>query len=559
MGLRINPILQAALNLAQGKGQESSPYEGMAPAGQPQAAATPTPSPTPGVVRPDVAADLAAAQGMPVAPTEPQYTPAPPAPRTYGTTGATSEEPDDTSPYQGMTPAGFQGPPPGSEQQYREQMGLAGGGQAGPITDTQMTVRTQKGVPGLAKLSGEMTTALDEVREESKKYQEALVNFEAEVEADPRLKDYVQRRKGVIDELTKRMSPEENEKFYNRISEIRKRQDEALQRASKEVDPGKFWREKSNGEKVLAAISILASGFGQGWSGNMGENGAWKIIDNAIARDIQAQEFNIESARQEAAELGRSVAEEYQLNDWAIEKILQQKTMYDMAITQEIEDKLRKTTNAEKRYNLTVALSEAQLRLSNSMAALLEKSADNEIIDVTTKMMTPKRDLKSEMELRKLKTGWGIAPDAPEAAKIRLADISYRTSMDILDRLEKFVERSGTDPNNPKERGEVDILIFEFIKIQQSMATSGTLNEGEYRVFLENSPITKGYFDPWKSKDKAMGLIEAAKNSMGSIASNTAAAYFPNGDAQFSKGPHTDFLQQLYLKKTGNEYRAKEY
>jgi hypothetical protein len=69
---------------------------------------------------------------------------------------------------------------------------------------------------------------------------------------------------------------------------------------SEVVDPNRFWNSRTTGQKVLAAISIMLGGMGQGTFAAMGlkpDNGALDIIRDAIKQDLEVQQTNIENRR----------------------------------------------------------------------------------------------------------------------------------------------------------------------------------------------------------------------------------------------------------------------
>jgi hypothetical protein len=57
------------------------------------------------------------------------------------------------------------------------------------------------------------------------------------------------------------------------------------------IDPGHLWADEGGGNRALAAIGIALGAIGQGLNGK--ENGAIKIIDQAIDRDIAIQKANL--------------------------------------------------------------------------------------------------------------------------------------------------------------------------------------------------------------------------------------------------------------------------
>lgn len=60
---------------------------------------------------------------------------------------------------------------------------------------------------------------------------------------------------------------------------------------STEIDPDRWWGDKSTGGKITSAIGILIGGIAQGLDGR--ENVALRMIDKAIERDIDAQKAGL--------------------------------------------------------------------------------------------------------------------------------------------------------------------------------------------------------------------------------------------------------------------------
>jgi hypothetical protein len=94
--------------------------------------------------------------------------------------------------------------------------------------------------------------------------------------------------------VRRRLEQEEAQKAYE--STIKQLNDPAMT-----VDKDRLWNSRSTGQKVLAGISILLGGMGQGTFAAMGvhkSNDALKIIQGAIKEDIDVQKTNIDNKRQ---------------------------------------------------------------------------------------------------------------------------------------------------------------------------------------------------------------------------------------------------------------------
>jgi hypothetical protein len=72
---------------------------------------------------------------------------------------------------------------------------------------------------------------------------------------------------------------------WNKLSEANDRF------ANMKIDPGKFWADRTTGDKVMIAIGSVLGAFGAGY-----DNKAVGILQNAIERDISAQKANVEIA-----------------------------------------------------------------------------------------------------------------------------------------------------------------------------------------------------------------------------------------------------------------------
>lgn len=68
--------------------------------------------------------------------------------------------------------------------------------------------------------------------------------------------------------------------------------------AKKEIDPNQFWKEKGTGARVVAGIASALGAFGAALTHT--ENGAQRIIDDAIQRNIDGQKANLANARENA-------------------------------------------------------------------------------------------------------------------------------------------------------------------------------------------------------------------------------------------------------------------
>jgi hypothetical protein len=76
------------------------------------------------------------------------------------------------------------------------------------------------------------------------------------------------------------------------------------QAAKQEIDPKRFWKNKSTGDKILAAISLALGGFVNGYSQGRVQNTPLQMIQSAIQDDIDSQKENRNSAERAAVRQG---------------------------------------------------------------------------------------------------------------------------------------------------------------------------------------------------------------------------------------------------------------
>lgn len=73
--------------------------------------------------------------------------------------------------------------------------------------------------------------------------------------------------------------------------------------AAAKIDPNNYWANKSGWQKALSLLSVAIGGFVQGYSRGQLPNTALAMINDEIARDIDAQKANIATKRAKVGEL----------------------------------------------------------------------------------------------------------------------------------------------------------------------------------------------------------------------------------------------------------------
>jgi hypothetical protein len=73
------------------------------------------------------------------------------------------------------------------------------------------------------------------------------------------------------------------------------REIEGIGKDQQKVDPERWWNSRTEGQKVMGTIALALGGFASAFGA---ENTGGKMISDAIARDVDAQRFNIQQASQ---------------------------------------------------------------------------------------------------------------------------------------------------------------------------------------------------------------------------------------------------------------------
>jgi hypothetical protein len=135
--------------------------------------------------------------------------------------------------------------------------------QAAPVVDPLAT-------PAAPKVDG-VTTSLDQLTE-------------AKVANEQAKRDALDAETAGLQKIAEQYEAD-RAKFQTDIDDMQK------QIAEGQVSPNRLWDQAGTGSQIGAAIAIALGGIGAGLSG--GKNQALDVIENAIARDVAAQEKNL--------------------------------------------------------------------------------------------------------------------------------------------------------------------------------------------------------------------------------------------------------------------------
>lgn len=170
--------------------------------------------------------------------------------------------------------------------------GAAGGTGGGVRRTTQRTEVDPTAAAQARELGGSAGEAAEDA---AKAHQEGAG---AEAELQQQRAEHAAAEAIKLDELARQ--EQAGAADYQRRQEAETTKLKSLQvEADSKIDPKRWWKEKSTGENILAALAIGLGGFSASMTG--GPNYALQIIDKAIERDIDAQLANREGKYKQAA------------------------------------------------------------------------------------------------------------------------------------------------------------------------------------------------------------------------------------------------------------------
>lgn len=193
-----------------------------------------------------------------------------PPPAALGAQGA-YQIPDPSIP-ETLNIRGMFGPPPGIN-----------------LREAEKTLRDlegyEKGIAQSEQASGGLLAERTSLVQQQSMAEQALVKEQADI-----------KRKAIdaqreADNLRLKAMEEAKADVRSKISGL---QDLQGKLAEAKIDPGRFWAERTTGQKVAIAIGIALSSFGSILSGGKQPNYALDIIDKAIDRDLDAQKADID-------------------------------------------------------------------------------------------------------------------------------------------------------------------------------------------------------------------------------------------------------------------------
>jgi hypothetical protein len=299
--------------------------------------------------------------------------------------------------------------------------------------------------------------------------------------------------KEVADSGEAELTPEENQNFGSTLEKLmvmqnqQKSADLELQKLmvaqdrkiqdlmSRKIDPDRFWKNKTGGEKTRMFWGIMLSQKG-------GSNAAMQHIDNQIARDVAAQKSDIEneiralSAGNDKMKIAATFAKKGTVDTRAMAHRL---NLLDATIEEGRRLSSKPKANQEQYAN---ALNQLQMMRQQTMGQLADALSNGaKLSDEFITADTPSHLMAPEQKARHV-PGYGLAKDKVRqakfteyAAELGNATNGLRRALALSEKANKF---NPLDPNRVKLEGE---LVASVGALRLPYTGPGPLLEAEYQ------------------------------------------------------------------------------
>ena len=189
--------------------------------------------------------------------------------------------------------------------------------------------------------------------------------------------------------------------------------------SAREIDPNRFFSSRGSGARIGASIAVALGEFGRGLTG-VGSNAALSIIDNAIARDIDAQKANIINARAGVTTARNILGDLIRITGDETKARAMLTDMHRQRALEDIEArKLRSSSDAERQ---AWEIMQTQMRQAQNQARIEAARATGAVHiseTISSVRQVSQRNLDAEMALRRLVSREG--PGALEQAGVEAA------------------------------------------------------------------------------------------------------------------------------------------
>ncbi len=172
-----------------------------------------------------------------------------------------------------------------------------------PLPDTSPVAPPQAGVSGDAPQPGQVPgVAYGNPNDPASMLKAAGQNEQAANFGQYKIAQDVGKQAAVAQQAyldTVQAAQERNETFQQQMVQANQKLSDDV--AKGHIDPNRMWNNMSTGNQILAGISMIAGGLGQGLlvagGAKNATNAALDVINNAVTRDIDAQKQNLDNKK----------------------------------------------------------------------------------------------------------------------------------------------------------------------------------------------------------------------------------------------------------------------
>lgn len=272
------------------------------------------------------------------------------------------------------------------------------------------------------------------------------------------------------------------------------------------IDPGRFWANKTTGEKIIAGLALALSGFAQGYMGKSGPDPVMTMLQKSINDDIMSQKADYAKRREVIGEKRNAYAtfmDKYKNEAAALsasKAAALERLKNEVAVMAARKSGTEAAINAEK----MIGELEIQQQAANQKTAL-------ELM----KQQSKRSDEMREYEV----PGYGFARSKKEAEDLRTQmgnlDFSTNTIDDMIGKIDQFGTSDYLTPTQLKKDLQTAAKILRG-QSRLMLLGPGTVTEEEYKRLVDTIPIGDDFTDV--SRTSAKRTLKSVKKLLTDIA-----------------------------------------
>jgi hypothetical protein len=283
------------------------------------------------------------------------------------------------------------------------------------------------------------------------------------------------------------------------------------------IDPTRIWTNMSTGNKVLAGISILLGGLGQGLTGRQ-TNPAMDVINNAIDRDIDAQKSEL---GKKTNLLSVNMQKYGQLRDALSATKMQIMTVLQSQVNQSA-SKLgtKQAQAAAQMFNADIDLKMAALKQQLASSLMMQEKMNkpggitandiNKLDEKTRELIVPMPPTSGA-----LASNYTFARTPEGRKKIEEAVVSYNQVMPFLQKVQNFMKEGTTLPLTEKN-SMAEMYAAELFLIKKEIGKLGTISGSDIELVEPLIPQPGKLFDAGEKRKMDL-LIQRADDMLNSV------------------------------------------